>query len=57
LRTVCTRAALGQVAGQRKTAGQTLTADLKQGMKKVTHVGFSTWNTVTDFSPLQDKEP
>jgi hypothetical protein len=39
-----------------KTAGQTLTARLKRPLKRVTHVGFSTWNAVTDFSPLQDKD-
>jgi len=36
---------------------EALSADLKRGMKKVTHVGFSTWNAVTDFSPFQDKDP
>jgi outer membrane protein assembly factor BamB len=34
-------------------AGQTVRHSLKRKLKSITHVGFHTWNAVTDFSALE----
>ena len=36
-----------------KAGGQTVTAKLQRKLESVTHVGFATWNAVTDFSSLE----
>ncbi len=38
-----------------KSANQTLTASFKRRLESVTHLGFVSWNAVTDFSEIETK--
>lgn len=39
-----------------KTAGKSLSAKLDRRLESITHIGFASWNSVSDFSEIQLKE-